>query len=572
LEGASFINAFNRGEAHKLAQQLPHPTDKLDEQPARLVAVSQGIGAVITGELSQRGDKYSLSVTALDAVSGNVIAKGEATAANKDEVLLTIPKLVAPIRQALGDTTSESAQLQAAGGAFTAASLEAVHEYGIAMNQQSAGKLQDALQSFSKVAELDPNFARAYSGISSAYGNMGQRTEAEKYAKLAMQHTDRMTERERYRLRGFYYLDNGNWQKCVEEYSELVKRYTGDNIGHNNLSICYSQLRNWPKAVEEARQDVNIRPSAAGLANVALFSSYGGDFQSGERESRRLQQLMPSFEYGQLPLAFAQVGQGELSQAAETYQKLASVSTPAASLAASGLADLDLYQGRLVEAIRILEQGAAADLKADRNDSAADKFAALAYTRLLRGQAREAQAAAEKALALSQAAKIKFLAARVFVESGDLPKAQKLADSLVADILSEPQAYGKIIEGEVLFKRGDRGEAIKRLVEANNLLDTWIGHFELGRTYVEAGAFAEATSEFDRCISRRGETLALFLDEVPTAAYFPPVYYYRGRAEEGLGSAAAADFYKKFLATQDKGDGGALFEDAKKRLAKSGGK
>src|SRR5579863_6871603 len=199
LEGASFINAFNRGEAHKLAQQLPHPTDKLDEQPARLVAVSQGIGAVITGELSRRGDTYSLSVTALDAVSGNVIAKGEATAANKDEVLLTIPKLVAPIRQALGDTTSESAQLQAAGGAFTAASLEAVHEYGIAMNQQSAGKLQDALQSFSKVAELDPNFARAYSGISSAYGNMGQRTEAEKYAKLAMQHTDRMTERERYR-------------------------------------------------------------------------------------------------------------------------------------------------------------------------------------------------------------------------------------------------------------------------------------------------------------------------------------------------------------------------------------
>jgi len=34
MEGASFINAFNRGNARKLAQQLPHPTDKLDEQPA----------------------------------------------------------------------------------------------------------------------------------------------------------------------------------------------------------------------------------------------------------------------------------------------------------------------------------------------------------------------------------------------------------------------------------------------------------------------------------------------------------------------------------------------------------
>ncbi len=81
LEGASFINAFNRGKARKLAGQLTPPTNKLDEQPARLVAVSQGIGAVITGELSRRGDKYSLSATALDAVSGNVIAKTELTAA-----------------------------------------------------------------------------------------------------------------------------------------------------------------------------------------------------------------------------------------------------------------------------------------------------------------------------------------------------------------------------------------------------------------------------------------------------------------------------------------------------------
>src|SRR5499425_2999168 len=133
LEGASFVRAFSRGDAKKLAQQLPHPSDKLDEQPARLVAVNQGVGAVITGELSRRGDKYSLSATALDAVSGNVIAKTETIAANKDEVLLAIPKLAAPIRKALGDTTPESAQLTAAGGAFRAASLEVVHQYGIAM-------------------------------------------------------------------------------------------------------------------------------------------------------------------------------------------------------------------------------------------------------------------------------------------------------------------------------------------------------------------------------------------------------------------------------------------------------
>ena len=67
LEGASFVNAFSRGDARRLAGKLPHPTDKLDEQASRLIAVSQGIGAVVTGSLSRRGDGYKISVEALDA-------------------------------------------------------------------------------------------------------------------------------------------------------------------------------------------------------------------------------------------------------------------------------------------------------------------------------------------------------------------------------------------------------------------------------------------------------------------------------------------------------------------------
>src|SRR6266850_4145004 len=98
LEGASFVNAFSRGNARKLAGQLPNPTDKLDEQAARLVAVGQGIATVVTGSLSLRGDGYKLSVEALDARTGNSIATAEVSASNKDELLLDVPKLVAPIR------------------------------------------------------------------------------------------------------------------------------------------------------------------------------------------------------------------------------------------------------------------------------------------------------------------------------------------------------------------------------------------------------------------------------------------------------------------------------------------
>src|SRR2546427_303377 len=105
LEGASFVNAYDRGQARKLAQKLPQPTDKLEEQAARLVAVGQGLAAVVTGSLSRRGDGYKLSVEALDARNGNSIATAEVSASNKEEMLLAVPKLVAPISKEISYNT-----------------------------------------------------------------------------------------------------------------------------------------------------------------------------------------------------------------------------------------------------------------------------------------------------------------------------------------------------------------------------------------------------------------------------------------------------------------------------------
>jgi len=548
MEGASFINAFNRGTARSLARKLPKPADKLDEQPARLVAVAEGISAVITGELSLRGDNYSISATALDAVSGKVLAKAEVTAANKNEVLSAIPKLAAPIRKALGDTTPESVQLEKSSGAFTAASLEAVHQYSVGMEQQFSGKMEEALQSFSKAAQLDPNFARAYSGMAAMAGNLGRQKDAEKYINLAMAHLDRMTERERYRLRGFFYFTTGNWQKCVEEYSELLKRYPVDNVGYQNVAGCYLGLRNLPATVEAARHSVEIAPkSVLQRLNLSFYSTYAGDFQGGEREARTALAQDPTVEYGYVALAEAEVGRGEMAQAAENYRKLAELSPLGTSMAAAGLADLAMYDGRFKDAVRILQQGAAADLKSKQSENAAAKFVALAHLQALREQKSQAIEAAGKALAYGHAAGIRFLTARVLIDIGDLARAQKLAAGLGSELQVEPQAYARILEGESALKRGDARQAIKLISEANSTLDTWIGRFDLGRAYLEAGAFVEADSEFDRCLKRRGEAVELLMDNVPTYGYFPIVYYYQGRVREGLKNASFAESYRTYL-------------------------
>jgi eukaryotic-like serine/threonine-protein kinase len=275
--------------------------------------------------------------------------------------------------------------------------------------------------------------------------------------------------------------------------------------------------------------------------------------------------LAPSFANGPITLAFAQLGLGQLAQAAESYQRLAKVSNLGASVATSGLADLALYEGRFVDAAGILEKGAATDLAAKAPDRAAEKLSALAYIRLLQGQKKAAITAAENALANSKTVKVRFLAGRVLAAAGQVTRAKALADELSTDLKTEAQAYGKLIEAEIALSRGDPRAAIKSSMDANAQFDTWIGHFDLGRAYLEAKAFPEADSEFDQCLKRRGEALSLFLDETPSYAYFPPVYYYLGRVREGMGSKGFAESYQTYLSIRGKSGEDPLLPEVRKR-------
>jgi len=109
-------------------------------------------------------------------------------------------------------------------------------------------------------------------------------------------------------------------------------------------------------------------------------------------------------------------------------------------------------------------------------------------------------------------------------------------------------------------------EALNAFQEAQKFSDTWLGRLDLGRAYLDAGAFTEASSEFDVCLNRRGEATSVFLDDIPSYHLLPNVYYYQGRAREGLHSSGAAESYKTFLDIKANGAGDPLVADARKRL------
>jgi tetratricopeptide (TPR) repeat protein len=217
------------------------------------------------------------------------------------------------------------------------------------------------------------------------------------------------------------------------------------------------------------------------------------------------------------------------------------------SLGTSGLADLASVEGRFSDAARILEQGVTRDLAIKRPDWAAAKLVALAHTELRRRRPQAAIAAADRALMNDDNLNVQFMAARAYVEAGEIEKARPLVAAMAKNILAEPQAYVKIVEGAIALKTGNPAQAIELLIQANTLLDTWLGHFELGRAYLAAEQFAQADSEFERCLKRRGEALQLILGDEPTYAYVPPVYYYQGQVREGMKVEGAADSYREYL-------------------------
>jgi tetratricopeptide (TPR) repeat protein len=523
---------------------------------------------VLAGTLTRDGSGYGIRLKAIESVTGNVIVETSGRASGIDQVVGVATTLGNEVRTALGDETSDSAK-KFATETLSATSLDVVREYAMAINAASTGKFEDAMQSYKRAAALDPTFGLAYTGMASLSGNMGQRQEAEAYAREAIKHVDKMTERERYRTRGMFYYTTNDYEACVKEYGDLVARYAGDALARNNLAVCATKLREIGRAREEMARVVAILPKRSLYrVNAALYSVYAGSFEAGEQEARVAQEL--NDPWALQALALAQQGQGKTAEAIKSYQALATVQGAGTSYTASGLGDVALYEGRFDDAVRLFADGAKVDLAAKDGDRAAYKQVALALAELARGRQRQARAAAEQALANgADMLQVRFLAGRVFAQAGAIPQARAIAAELTTELQAEPQAYGQIIEAVIALERKDARAAVKLLTEATARLDTWIGRFDLGRAYFAAGAYPQADSEFDRCLKRQGEAISLFLDEEPTSGFLPPVYYYQGRVREAMGTAAFGESYQRYLAIRGNAADDPFVADIRKRLRAS---
>ena len=560
LDDSTFITAYERSGMRSFGVS---PTTALTEAAAQKVALEQGLGVVLSGSIAKQGNGYRVSVQGKRPVTGEELFSEEERAAGRDAVLPAATRLMTRVRNSLGDELSESAQ-QFAMASLSATSLDVLPPYAAAMAAASSNQFEEALENAKKAIEIDENFGLGYLIAANQSGNLGRSADERKYLEQAMKHLDGMTDRERYHTRGAYSLATNDYQQCVKEYGDAVAKYRANIPGRNQLALCLSLLRQMKRAVEVMQEVVGILPSQPLFRdNLALYLNYAGDFQQAEQQAAKVGQ---TDAYAMLALAFAQLGQGQRAEAKTTYDALAGLRRRGKSFAASGLGDLAALEGRYGDAVRILRAAVADDLAAEDIDSAAAKLTAIAAAELARGRNDAAVAAADEALEHAQNVRTRFLAARTYAEAGQVEKARPLVEGLDNEIYEEARAYAKIVQGVLALKRGDARRAVISLREANQLFDTWIGQFDLGRASLEAGLFAQADSAFDACLNaRRGEALALFVDEQPTYAYIAPVHYYLGRARQELKSTRFREAYQEYLNLRGNSKEDLLLPDVRKR-------
>ena len=376
-----------------------------------------------------------------------------------------------------------------------------------------------------------------------------------------------MTERERLRTQGIYYWGvTRNFQKAIETYETLIKRYPADFVGRNNLAVVKFFALDFEGAREEGRNAVEIYPrNATARSNYALYAMYSSDLETAVAEAAEARELDPSYFAVWLPAAIEALANNDIAGADEAYGNMSEASAYGASIAATGLADVAMFSGDPAAARSILETGIVGDADMKNDYGMAVKQVALAEVLLALGNAEEAVAAAGKGTELVGTDATLVPAALVYLEAGDDDKVKEVATTLAEKLSPQSRAYSAMLEGLLAMQAGDQVRAIEEITKAVDIADLWLVRFQLGRAYFEGGFFVEALDEFTTTANRHGEAAAVFLDDMPTYRYMSPVPYWQGRAqaELGMNADAAANLWK-FIARRP--GGGPLADDARQRL------
>jgi eukaryotic-like serine/threonine-protein kinase len=546
LGQSPFLNLFPDARVRQTLRLMGRsPDERVTQEIAREICQRQGLKALIAGSITSLGNHYVLTLEALNSQSGEVLAREQGEAENKEQVLKTLSQAATRLREKLGESLS-SIQRFDAPLELTTSSLEALKTYSLGYEQTNRGRILEAIPFYKHATELDPNFAYAYGLLAVQYTNTGQPKLAAEYAEKAFALRDRVSELEKLRISYFYYTYvTGEVDKYIEVLELYRQTYPRDWRAPGNLASRYINIGQFEKAVGPAQESLRLNPNGAiPYANLAdVFIRLNRLAEAKEIVDQAQQQKLDMTAYhGNLYwIAFvngdATAMQQQLMWASGKPDEYVALDWQAQTAAFAG--QLNRAQEFSKHAIELAQGGEGKEIAAQYAAEAALRGAIL-------GRCAQTKASSSQALSLVRNQVSLTRTALALALCGESSQAQTLLDELKTQYPKDTlvnSLWIPTVRGAQELSRGNATQALDLMQAAlryEAAAEFW-PQYVRGLLNLKLNKGAEAAVEFQKILDHRGQA--------PLSVLYPLAHLGLARAAVLEGDTAKArKAYQDFFA------------------------
>jgi tetratricopeptide (TPR) repeat protein/predicted Ser/Thr protein kinase len=533
LEQSPFLKVFPDERARDTLRLMKRSPDEPIARPiAREIAQREQLKALLAGSIASLGRNYVIALEAINAQTGDVMAREQVEAARKEEVLTALGNAASRLREKLGESLASIQKFDVPLPRATTPSLEALHAYSLALDDGRSNVRLASIPHLKRAIELDPDFALALARLSGIYTNTGQTGLAPELSRKAFDLRDRVSERERFLLSWRYYRDSTQeWDKALELALAWTAAYPREAFAFNSLGGAYVHLGQYEEAVEPFREALRLDPKFE-----SLYPNLAGTLMAlnrfAEAKSILQQAATQRIDFDSIHRIGYLVALAEGDSAAMARHLEASSGGTGATNAAFGWqARASAFAGRVADAHEQFRRGLQIALQGGFEEVAAGLIIHDAETHAVVGQCGEAQGEVSAALARSRDNFTLERASRVLAWCGAAVEMSELVSELARRFPTATLTHRVSLPIAAAALASRQGESMRAL----DLLDplrpydhaSWSEYWPAylrGLAHLRLKNGREALVQFQSILDRRGE--------VPDSPLYP-------LARLGLARAAA---------------------------------
>lgn len=264
LEQSPFLNVVSKDDRVRETLRLMgrSPEDPMPAAVAREVCQRLGIKAMLAGSITPLGKHYVIGLEAIACQTGETLARAQVEANGPETVLATLGRAASDLRAKLGESLATLERFDVPLERVTTSSLEALKAFSAAEEQRARGSDVEAIPLYKRAIELDRDFALAYGRLAAVYGNLGEWSRADEFARQSFQRKSRVSEREAFYIAaGYYIAAETDFDKYGEILTQWASAYPRDWYPRFAIADFFNTTGRYANGLEPAREALRLNPS-----------------------------------------------------------------------------------------------------------------------------------------------------------------------------------------------------------------------------------------------------------------------------------------------------------------------